>query len=221
MVLHHLQQDFDGLLAVIALVVRLVEIIGLVDEQHAAHGLLEDFAGFRRGVADILADEVVASPTRCPLRTYIMLPAVLAHGRDARWRSARKSALPAPTHGAGAEPRCGPPHRATAAARPAPHPAAATPPETSPPRRHPQDPARPAAAQTRAPAHSSPQTTSRTAPDRLSRTAPYPLIIAKPSNLSRAHESLSTARRQEGPPRVTARRAASQPRSAASAARSK
>ena len=60
MVLHHLQQDFDRLLAVIALVVGLVEIIGLVDEQHAAHGFLQHFAGFGRGVADILADEIVA-----------------------------------------------------------------------------------------------------------------------------------------------------------------
>ncbi len=59
MVLHHLQQDFDRLLAVVALVVGLVKIIGLVDEQHAAHRLFQHFAGFRRRMADILADEVV------------------------------------------------------------------------------------------------------------------------------------------------------------------
>ena len=60
LVLHHLQQDLDRFLAVVALVLRPVEIIGLVDEQHAAHGLLQHFLGLRRGVADILADEIVA-----------------------------------------------------------------------------------------------------------------------------------------------------------------
>jgi hypothetical protein len=59
-VLHHLQQDLDGLLPVIALVVGLVEVIGLVDEQHPAHRLLQHFLGLGRGVADILADQVVA-----------------------------------------------------------------------------------------------------------------------------------------------------------------
>jgi hypothetical protein len=60
LVLHHLQQDLDRLLAVVALVLGPVEVIGLVDEQHAAHRLLEHFLGLRRGVADVLADQVVA-----------------------------------------------------------------------------------------------------------------------------------------------------------------
>ena len=60
LVLHHLQQDLDGLLAVVALVLGLVEVIGLVDEQHAAHRLLQHFLRLRRGVPDILADEIVA-----------------------------------------------------------------------------------------------------------------------------------------------------------------
>ena len=41
LVLHHLQQDLDRFLAVVALVLGAVEVVGLVDEQHAAHGLLE------------------------------------------------------------------------------------------------------------------------------------------------------------------------------------
>jgi hypothetical protein len=57
LVLHHLEQDLDGLLAVVALVFRPVQVVGLVDEQHAAHGALEDLLGLRRGVPDVLADE--------------------------------------------------------------------------------------------------------------------------------------------------------------------
>ena len=60
LVLHHLQQDLDRFLAVVPLVLRPVQVIGLVDEQHAAHGPLEHFLGLGRGMADILADQVVA-----------------------------------------------------------------------------------------------------------------------------------------------------------------
>ena len=59
-VLHHLQQDFNRLLPVVALVLLAIEVIGLVDEQHAAHRLLQHLFRLRRGVADILADEIVA-----------------------------------------------------------------------------------------------------------------------------------------------------------------
>ena len=59
LVLHHLEKDLDRLLAVVALVFRTVEVIGLVDEQHAAHGALQDLLGLRRRVADVLADEIV------------------------------------------------------------------------------------------------------------------------------------------------------------------
>jgi two-component system, NarL family, sensor kinase len=58
--LHHLEQDLDGLLAVIPLVLRAVQVVGLVDEQHPAHGALEHVLGLRRGVAHVLADQVVA-----------------------------------------------------------------------------------------------------------------------------------------------------------------
>ena len=60
LVLHHLHQDLDGFLAVVALVLRAVQVVGLVDEQHAAHRALQHFLGLGRGVADVLADEVVA-----------------------------------------------------------------------------------------------------------------------------------------------------------------
>ena len=60
LVLHHLQQDLDRLLAVVAFVLGAVQVVGLVDEQHAAHRLLEHLVGLGRGVADVLADQVVA-----------------------------------------------------------------------------------------------------------------------------------------------------------------
>ncbi len=60
LVLHHLQQDLDRLLAVVPLVVGPVQVVGLVDEQHAAHGSLEDLIGLGSSMADILADEVFA-----------------------------------------------------------------------------------------------------------------------------------------------------------------
>ena len=59
-VLHHLQQDLDRLGAVVALVLRPVEVVGLVDEQHPAHRLLEHLAGLGGGVADVLAHQVIA-----------------------------------------------------------------------------------------------------------------------------------------------------------------
>ena len=58
-VLHHLQQNLDRLLPVVALVLLPIEIVGLVDEQYAAHRLFQHLFRFRRGVADILADEIV------------------------------------------------------------------------------------------------------------------------------------------------------------------
>jgi len=50
------QMVLDGLKAML----RPVQVIGLVDEQHAAHGALEHLLGLRRGVAHVLADQVVA-----------------------------------------------------------------------------------------------------------------------------------------------------------------
>ena len=60
LVLHHLHQDLDRLLAVVALVLGPIQVVRLVDEEHAAHGALQHFPGLRRRVADVLADEVVA-----------------------------------------------------------------------------------------------------------------------------------------------------------------
>ncbi len=60
LVLHDLQEDLDGLLPVVLLVLGAVEVVRLVDEQHAAHRLLEDLLGLGRGVTDVLAHQVVA-----------------------------------------------------------------------------------------------------------------------------------------------------------------
>ena len=60
LILHHLEQDLDRLDSVVALVLGAVEVVGLVDEQHPAVGALEHLLGLGRGVADVLAHEVVA-----------------------------------------------------------------------------------------------------------------------------------------------------------------
>ena len=60
LVLHDLEQDLDGLLTVVALVLRPVQVIGLVDEEHPAHGALEDLPGLRRGMPHVLADQLLA-----------------------------------------------------------------------------------------------------------------------------------------------------------------
>ena len=60
MILHHLQQDLDCLLPVVALVIRAIEVVGLIDEQHPAHRLLENLLRLGRGVPDVLADQIVA-----------------------------------------------------------------------------------------------------------------------------------------------------------------
>ena len=60
LVFHHLQQDLDRLLPIVALILGTVKIIGFVDEQHAAHRALQHLLGLGRGVADILADQIVA-----------------------------------------------------------------------------------------------------------------------------------------------------------------
>ena len=60
LVFHGLQEHLDGLLAVVPLVLGPIEIVGLVDEEHAADGLLEHLLGLGRRVAHILAHQVVA-----------------------------------------------------------------------------------------------------------------------------------------------------------------
>ena len=60
LVLHHLQQYLDRLNPVVALVLGTVEVVGLVDEEHPAVGALDHLLGLGRGVADVLAHEIVA-----------------------------------------------------------------------------------------------------------------------------------------------------------------
>ena len=60
LVLHDLEQYLDRLGAVVAFVLGAVQVVGLVDEEHAAHRAFEDFFGLGRGVADVLSDQVVA-----------------------------------------------------------------------------------------------------------------------------------------------------------------
>ena len=50
-VLHHLEQDLDRLLAVVPLVLGPMQVVGLVDEQDAAEGALQHLLGLRRRVA--------------------------------------------------------------------------------------------------------------------------------------------------------------------------
>src|SRR5258708_22075102 len=59
LVLHDLQQDPDRLLAVVSLVLGTVEIVGLVNEQDAAHGPLQNLLALGRGVTNVLPDEVI------------------------------------------------------------------------------------------------------------------------------------------------------------------
>ncbi len=60
LVLHHLKQNLDGLLAEVTLVLSPVEGVRLVDEQHPAHRPVKKPFGLRRGLPDVLADHVVA-----------------------------------------------------------------------------------------------------------------------------------------------------------------
>ena len=59
LVLHYLQQDLDRLLPVVALVLGPVQVVGLVNEQHPAHGALEYLFGLGCRVADVLAHQVI------------------------------------------------------------------------------------------------------------------------------------------------------------------
>ena len=85
LVLHHLQQDLDRLLAVVALVLGPVQVVRLVDEQHAAHRALQHLRGLGRGVADVLADEVVAGH-----RDEVALADVARAGAGSRPCAARR-----------------------------------------------------------------------------------------------------------------------------------
>lgn len=43
LLLHHVKKDFDGLLAVVLVVSGIVQVIGLVNQQDTAEGLLDHF----------------------------------------------------------------------------------------------------------------------------------------------------------------------------------
>jgi hypothetical protein len=59
-VLRDLQEDLDRLLAVVALVLGPVQVVGLVDEQHAAVRALEHVLRLGRRVPDVLSHEILA-----------------------------------------------------------------------------------------------------------------------------------------------------------------
>src|ERR1035441_3686997 len=57
-----------------------VAVVGLVDEQDAAHRPLEYFLGLGRGMADVLADQVVTGHAdQLPLAQVAGFPQQLAH----------------------------------------------------------------------------------------------------------------------------------------------
>ena len=60
LVFHDLEKNLDRFLPVIAFIFRAIEIIRLIDEQHAAHRLLQHLLRLRRGMANVLAHEIVA-----------------------------------------------------------------------------------------------------------------------------------------------------------------
>ena len=80
--LHELQQDLDRLLAVVALVLRAVQVVRLVDEEHPAHRAFEHLLGLRGGVAHVLADQVVPGDAdQLALAQVAELAQQLAHVR--------------------------------------------------------------------------------------------------------------------------------------------
>src|ERR1700733_13541595 len=60
LILHHLQQDLDCFLPVVLLILWAVQVVGLVNEEHAAHSALQYVFGLGCGMADVLADKIVA-----------------------------------------------------------------------------------------------------------------------------------------------------------------
>mmetsp|Transcript_3532 Transcript_3532/g.8857 ORF Transcript_3532/g.8857 Transcript_3532/m.8857 type:complete len:438 (-) Transcript_3532:45-1358(-) len=61
LVLHHVEQDLDRLLSVVLVVGRVVQVVGLVDEEDATEGLLDHLLGLGRSVPNVLPDQVIAS----------------------------------------------------------------------------------------------------------------------------------------------------------------
>jgi hypothetical protein len=95
---HHLQQDLDRFLPVVALVVRPVQVVGLLDEQDAAHGLLQDFFGFGRRMTDVLPDKLVACDGHDLAAAYESKPVQDASGKADRsaTQTSQRCAAPVP-----------------------------------------------------------------------------------------------------------------------------
>jgi len=58
-VLHDVEENLDGLLSVVPVVGRVVEVVGLIDEEDSSESLLDHLLGLGGGVADVLSDEIV------------------------------------------------------------------------------------------------------------------------------------------------------------------
>ena len=71
MVLHALEQRRDGLVTEVAPGTTTDEGVGLVDEQHAAEGPVDDFVDLGRGLPDVARDETAAvGLDEMPLRQH-------------------------------------------------------------------------------------------------------------------------------------------------------
>ena len=70
-VFHDLKQYLDGFLAVVPLVVGSVEVIGFVNEEHAAHGTLENILRLWCSMADILAHQIITGDRHQMAFAYI------------------------------------------------------------------------------------------------------------------------------------------------------
>src|SRR5450432_2495862 len=96
LVFHHLQQNLDDFLPVVALVLGPIQVISLVDEKHTAHRAFEHVLGFRRGMTDVLTDEVIARDRDHMVATDVTKPVqdlghAHRHGGLARARVAGKA----------------------------------------------------------------------------------------------------------------------------------
>mmetsp|Transcript_12289 Transcript_12289/g.21049 ORF Transcript_12289/g.21049 Transcript_12289/m.21049 type:complete len:465 (-) Transcript_12289:36-1430(-) len=87
-VLHHVEQDLDRLLPVVTVVGRVVQVVRLVHEQDAAHRLLDHLLGLGRGVANVLANQVVAR------RDHDVAGAAVAHALQDLPHAQRNRGLP-------------------------------------------------------------------------------------------------------------------------------
>ena len=95
-VLHYLQHDLNGLLAIVPLVLGSVEVIGLVDKENPAHCLFEHLLGFGCRVTNVLAHQVIAGHAHHMALANVAKPVkdrshLHGHGGLARARIAGKT----------------------------------------------------------------------------------------------------------------------------------